>query len=37
MIVAFMPVVVSNDLTNFKLLLCEFMDLVTSLSVFLCL
>ena len=37
MIVAFIPVVVSDDLTNFKLILCEFMDLVTSLSVFPCL
>lgn len=35
--VAFIPVVVSNDLANFKLLLCEFLDLITSLPVFPCL
>ena len=34
--VAFIPVVVSNDLANFKLLLCEFLDLIASLPGFPC-
>ena len=34
--VAFIPVVVSNDLANFKLLLCEFLDLIASFPGFRC-